>query len=109
VPLDNNRVFTASTMSILQDSLRFIIVTILSTKRIKLVDYSHKIIVLFVMLNRDITEILLKVVLNTTQQTNKQTSIVIENIRVNIIKHNVFSNGSCKSNYHTITATTAPR
>ena len=42
--------------------------------------------------NQDITEILLKVVLNTIKQTNKHAYIVNDNIRVNIIKYNVFSN-----------------
>ena len=52
----------------------------------------------------DITEILLKVALNTIKQTNKLSGIRTRNIRV--IGSDCI--GSCKSNYHTITTTTSP-
>jgi hypothetical protein len=70
----------------------------------------------------DITEIVLKVALNTVNQTNKHRELVHVSMRYPVVFLTCISKfelttsvvigtdciGSCKSNYHTITATTTP-
>jgi hypothetical protein len=58
----------------------------------------------------NITEILLKVALNTIKQANKQTNKPSEAHRRYLFVAVIGTDciGNCKSNYHTITATTIP-